>query len=109
MERILNPGDLNRRLTLITNKVVGNEIVPQTIDVWGEKASITRNEFTALYQLGLNPQVLFKIRPSAYELSSCTDEDGTKRYASMIKFKGTTYNIIRTYEIEDELIEITCS
>ena len=103
----INPGKLNKRITLIANKVVDGEVTPQTVTVWAEKSSVKRTEFYTSYQSGLNPQIVFNLRLSAYKLSLVIEDSGEKRYASQVTFDGTTYNIIRTYETDD-MVELVC-
>ena len=103
----MNIGKLNKRISLITNKVVGGEVILQTIIVWACKKSVKQSEFYASYQVGLNLQMVFEVRTSAYKLSLVTDDTGEKRYAAQVTYDGTTYNIIRTYELDDT-VEIVC-
>lgn len=108
MNKIINPGKFDKKITLITHVASGIDVSPRTKDVWACKESVKRDEFYTSYQSGLKPQIVFKIRVSAYRLSETTDQDGTAKYASQIVFKGTTYDIVRTYET-DNLIELVCS
>ena len=39
----INPGKLNKRITLIANKVVDGEVTPQTVTVWAEKIICQEN------------------------------------------------------------------
>jgi hypothetical protein len=107
MEKIFNPGELNKRITLVTNKIVNGEVIPQQVIVWANKSSVKRSEFYASYQVGLSPQTTLTIRQSAYELSAYIDADGIKHYASMVKIGAAEYNIIRTYETDD-FVELIC-
>jgi head-tail adaptor len=104
---MVNAGKLNKRIVLVTSKIVEGEIVQQEVTVWAGISSITRTEFYVSQQSGMNPQIVFAVRSSAYKLSKVIDDDNSIRYATSVKYNGVIYNIIRTYE-HDNLIEIVC-
>lgn len=58
--------------------------------------SITRNEFYAAAQAGINPEIVFVVHGYEYE--------GEKK----VKFEGENYRVIRTYSTDFEEIELTC-
>lgn len=59
--------------------------------------SVTRNEYYSAAQAGLNPEQVFEINGFEYS--------GEKE----VDFLGERYAIIRTYRINYETIELTCT
>lgn len=67
-------------------------------DIFASKKSIRQSEFYQAAATGLKPELTFVIRTIEYN-----DEP-------QLEFNGKTYNIIRTYEKEnDDFIELVCS
>lgn len=77
---------------------VGDPIKTETIsgDIPADKQSITRSEFYQAAAVGMKPSVTFVIRSCEYN-----DE-------SLLKWNEKTYKIIRTYQKDDEFIELVC-
>lgn len=59
-----------------------------------DRKSISRNEFFNAGRNGLNPQYMFKIFKGEYNGES------------ICKYNGLTYSIYRTYETDDDYIEL---
>lgn len=94
---------------LIYYGVVNNKPVKKEIEVYVNKKSITRQEFYTSYQAGLNPKCIFEVRSIDYELTKQIDEDTHKPvYAAQIEYEGGVYEIIRTYEKQNGMVELTC-
>ena len=70
--------------------------VPVNIEkeVFCKRASVGRNDFYNAGRNGLNPQFVFTIFKGEYEGES------------MCKYNGLTYYIYRTYETDDDYIEL---
>lgn len=94
---------------LIYFELVDSEITEKRIEVFVNKKSVARQEFYASYQIGVNPTCVFEMRVEDFEMSK-TIEQGTNRpqYATKILYEDAEYNIIRTYEKADGMIELTC-
>jgi len=65
--------------------------------IFCSKKTVTRNEFYSAAQAGLKPEIIFVIHD--YEYNS----------EEKVKFEGITYKVLRTYSIDFEEIELTCS
>lgn len=76
----------------------GNSI-PSLVEkeVFANKNSIRQSEFYQAAATGLKPELMFTIRLTEYS--------GERK----LKYDNTTYDIIRTYEKNTELIELICT
>lgn len=70
---------------------------PNKRKVFADKVSIGQNEFYQAHRSGLKPELRFNIRSSEYL--------GEMR----LKFNNTVYSIMRTYDKQDGIMELTCS
>lgn len=77
---------------------LGDAIKVQTKreNVFADKQSIRQSEFYQAAAVGLKPELTFIIRSCEYNQEP------------MLEYNNKTYNIIRTYEKEDEFIELIC-
>ncbi|WP_302739092.1 phage head closure protein [uncultured Clostridium sp.] len=74
-----------------------NEIVVENKkEVYCHVKSISRNEFYKASTGGFKPSLVFKIHSFEYD-----NEE-------KVEFDGITYNVIRTYMVNTEEIELTC-
>lgn len=74
-----------------------NEIVIENKkEVYCDVKSISRNEFYKASTGGFKPSLIFKIHSFEYD-----NEE-------KVEFDGITYNVIRTYMVNTEEIELTC-
>jgi len=97
--------DVAQLIRLSTNN---SEVEETRIDVFVNKKSVARQEFYAVYQLGLKAIYAFEMRIEDYELSKAIDKFTNKPvYATKIMYEGGEYDIIRTYEKKNGIIEIT--
>lgn len=64
--------------------------------VFADKQSIRQSEFYQAAATGLRPEIMFIIRTIDYNNES------------IIEFNNKEYNIIRTYEKDNEFIELVC-
>ncbi|GLC32917.1 phage head closure protein [Clostridium omnivorum] len=64
--------------------------------VFADKQSIRQSEFYQAAAVGLKPEFTFIIRTCEYNQEP------------MLEYNSKTYNIIRTYEKDNELIELIC-
>ncbi len=108
MKKNINPGEYNKRITLITNKAVGTEIITVNKQVWSNVESVKRSEISLSYQSDYIPQIVFVIRTTAYELTKYIDGDGVLRHATQVDYKGQKYTISREYS-KDGVTELICS
>ena len=65
--------------------------------VFCNKKSIRQSEFYQAHATGLKPEIMFEVRN--------VDYDGQQQ----LVHEGKTYNIIRTYTPNGEIIELVCS
>lgn len=63
-------------------------------EVFCDKKSITRNEFFNAGRNGLNPQYMFRVFKGEYNGES------------ICEYNGLTYSIYRTFETDDDYIEL---
>lgn len=63
-------------------------------EVFCERKSVTRNEFFQAGRNGLNPEYVFSVFKGDYQGESVCEYD------------GKTYSIYRTYETDDDYIEL---
>lgn len=76
------------------NKYGQNVPVNTEKEVFCERSSVGRNDFYNAGRNGLNPQFVFKIFKGEYEGES------------ICEYKGQSYSIYRTYETDDDYIEL---
>lgn len=77
---------------------IGDRIPTETkIDVFAEKRSVRQNEFYQAQAVGLKPEIMFVARLADYN-----DQ-------KELEYNAKAYSIIRTYEKDDEFVEIVCS
>ena len=79
------------------NKAGDTITAPLDRQVYAEKKSIRQTEFYQAAATGLRPELTFVIWTREY--------GGEKK----LKYNGKTYEIIRTFEPDDENIELVCS
>lgn len=96
---------------LYIEEVPNNKGIPikTTIEyeVFLSKKSIARSEFYLGNQAGMNPTIAFETRVDDFEQTKHI-KNGKPLYAQQIEFEDCIYNIIRTYQKNDELIELVC-
>lgn len=63
-------------------------------EVFCERGSVTRNEFFEAGRNGFNPEYVFRVFKGDYQGESICEYD------------GLTYSIYRTYETDDDYIEL---
>lgn len=78
------------------------------IEVFVNKKSVTRAEFYTAMQSGIKPENVFEMRIEDWELSRHIDGEKVL-YADKVEYDGGTYNIIRSYEKGESIIELTCT
>lgn len=69
----------------------------QEREVFAEKHSVTRSEFFAANQIGVNATIAFKVHTDDY----CGE--------TLIECDGKEYSVVRTYQITPDIIDITCT
>jgi SPP1 family predicted phage head-tail adaptor len=72
------------------------KILTKRENIFADKQSIRQSEFYQAMAAGLKPELTFIIRTCEYNQEP------------MLEFNLKTYNIIRTYEKENEFIELIC-
>lgn len=85
--------------TTITTDDAGDTVASTTWkEIFAEKKSIGTQEFYQAHSEGLKPVFKFVIHPSEYDRKT----DGPH-----IRYSGEQFKIIRTYEVNNETLEIT--
>lgn len=94
---------------LIVYDTTQDETHENYYDVYVNKKSVSRQEFYASYQVGVNLSCIFELRTEDYEMTKLI-EDGTNRpmYATKIKFENCVYDIVRSYDKPNGMTELTC-
>lgn len=77
------------------------------IEVFVNKKSVTRSEFYTAMQSGIKPSIVFELRTEDWELSRHNIEEKVL-YAEKVEYDSGTYDIIRSYEKGESMIELTC-
>lgn len=67
---------------------------PAAHEVFCERSSISRNEFFNAGRSGLNPQYVFKVFKGDY------------MGETIVEYDGQTYSVYRSYETDDDYIEL---
>jgi len=81
-----------------TENDIGDIIDAETKrQVFADKKSVRQNEFYQAAATGLRPEIMFVVRTIDYEQEP------------KLEFSSKTYNIIRTYDKDDEFTELVCS
>ena len=91
--------DRSEIITLIsetyTMDSIGQQISTETErDIYCNARSVTRNEWEAGGQMGLNPQLQVRVFAPDYQ--------GEK----IVEFHGKRYSVYRTYQASNEIIEL---
>ena len=89
-------------LSLITYTTTENAIgdiieTPVLTQVFCNKKSVRQSEFYQAMANGLRPEAMFEIRLIDY-----SNQD-------KLSFEGVTYEILRTYDRDGEMIELVCN
>lgn len=93
----------NEVIKIICKQVSGSTVTENSYEVFAEKKSVSRSEFYAAYQVGLNPRYMFDIDTDDWLwISAQNDNDPTE-----IEYNGKRYTIIRSYE-RHASTEVTC-
>lgn len=85
----------------------GASLVETSTELFCAKKSVRQSEFYAAQQVGLNPQFVLVFDLDDYESTYQTLQGGTIAEPKEVTFRGTRYNIIRTYEPNNYEIEVT--
>lgn len=93
---------LNDRITLRTETITKNEngykeYSYTDVEVWARKKSVTRSEYYSAGASGIELSVAFEMHADEYE--------GQKT----ILYNGKQYNVVRTYQTGQGLVELNCS
>lgn len=77
---------------------IGNEIIvdPVRLPILCGKKSIGRNEYYNAATAGMRPEIVFVIHGYEY--------DGQ----TLVEFEEKQYNVVRTYQVDFEELELTC-
>ena len=73
------------------------KIFVESENIFADKQSIRQSEFYQAAAIGLKPEITLVIRTIEYNQES------------LLKYNSKKYNIIRTYEKDNEFIELICN
>ena len=93
-------------IELVVQYKDGAEIKENTAKIFASKKSVSRNEFYAAYGVGLKTGYIFVIHPSEFCLADL-EVGGVVYSATHIRYNGTLYEIVRTYQKDNYNLEIT--
>lgn len=100
----------NDEATLVTLTTSGAQVTRNETLLFCGRKSVGFREFYAAVEVGLTPQYIFEFDVDEFE-SACvttgTAPDLTKHFPTELIYNGCKYNIIRTYEKTDGVIEVT--
>lgn len=101
---------MDKDAVLLWEVVENGELVEKSQPVFVTEGSVTRQEFYASQQSGMNPSIVFTLNTIDYDLTKHLEQDTNKPlYATNIQVDGAEYGIIRTYKPKDsEEIELIC-
>ncbi len=93
---------LNDRITLRAEEITVNEngykaYTYTDTEVWARKKSVVRSEFYTAGANGIELSIAFEVNADEY--------DGQKA----VLYDGKQYNVVRTYQIGQGLVELNCS
>ena len=101
----------NDEAKLVTLSASGSTITRTETAVFCGRKSVTFKEFYAATQVGINPSYVFEMDISEYEAAvirtTNADESVTVTRPTELIFESEKFNIIRTYETTNHLIEVT--
>ena len=100
----------NDEATLVTLVANESQVTREETTVFCGRKSISYKEFYAAVQVGLTPQYIFEFDIDEFESAIVTTgiaPNEVKHYPTELKYHGVKFNIIRTYEKTDGLIEVT--
>jgi hypothetical protein len=99
----------NEIINLIYYTVDGTSPQENSVEVYANKESITRQEFYMSFQSGLKPSIMFKVRLEDFEMTRNINQSTKKeQYATKVLYNGAKYDIIRTFE-KGEYVDVICS
>lgn len=88
------------KLISVTNSIndIGDSVklLTKSTDIFADKQSIRQSEFYQAAAVGLRPELTFIIRICEYNQQE------------LLEFNNKIYKIIRTYEKDNEFIELIC-
>lgn len=96
----------NDQCTLVSVFATGPTVTRQEKTVYCAKKSVNYKEFYAATQVGLNPSYVFEIDTMEFEDAFGTVGQTRIRPTELI-YNNEKFNIIRTYEPNRYLIEVT--
>ena len=101
----------NDQCILVTLTAAGSEVTRNETEVFCGKKSVNFKEFYAASQVGINPSYIFEMDISEYESAVIrtpnADQTVTVTRPTELIYQGEKFNIIRTYETTNQLIEVT--
>ena len=99
----------NDEATLVTLTANGATVIRTETPVWCTRKSVSYKEFYAAVEVGINPTYIFEIDVDEYDRAVIVETGGTKKRPTELVYDGEKFNIIRTYEKIDGVIEVTVS
>lgn len=76
-----------------------------TEDIYCEKKSSTRAEFYGAYAVGLRPKFVLEIDPYDWEMVAEQLEKGS--VPTIVSYRGIEYTILRSYQTNESVMELT--
>ena len=84
----------------------GSEVTETSKEIFCTKSSCSRSEFYQAYGVGLRAKLNIDIDPDDYDSMSILSS-GKLIVPQKITYKGSVYNILRTYQKDESTLSLT--
>ncbi len=78
-------------------------VTPKKTRVYADKKSATRSEYWQAMKSGLQASIVYAVNVAEYDAAA--DNNHAPEH---VEDNGTTYKIVRTYQTQLDIIELTC-
>lgn len=98
------------KIELVTQYKEGTTIKENKKEIFASVKSVARNEFYTAYAMGLRLKHIFVIHSwefSCADYPVTTETVTTTYHPTHVRYNGELYEIVRTYEVDRGLMEIT--
>lgn len=97
----------NDTIALIVKSCTGATVTETSTEVWCAEKSVTRSEFYAAYQVGLNVKAQFEVALDDWKYATVVDTSNLKHEPTEAVYDNVRYNILRSYK-HDGIVEVMC-
>jgi hypothetical protein len=83
--------------------------VKNIVDTYAKQDALKGQGFNVSFQKGINNAIMLKVRSEDFEESKHLNTETNKmEYATQISFDNAVYDIVWTYQKDNEYVELTC-